>query len=299
MGEVGEPRFKGLSKLRQIYSKFADGTVFNVWVFAALGSIPFAVRYLDDITWFPFNIVIGVISILLLAGHGYLLKIVKDEKLNRLEYWTLKAERYSWLLHSIRALIQTKAKSLADPNHNRGELTKRSIRKNLQMLYEFYTHYSERQHPLMFRVTFFVPTAQHDALEVYYWFYSDNEDPRFIKDPSYPKQLFDRNNSLSLVVKAWNSKKTEVANESSKTINYQYSGQNKKIKSMIAHPVLAHNSSDVLGVICVCSNEDGFFKEADITTHEDYIQEFGIRIAMEMARHPMEKMEKHVEPTIL
>lgn len=294
MEEVGAPRFKGLSRLRRIYSKFADGFLFNVWIFAALGTIPFALRYLDEKTWFPYNVIIGVISIVLLTGHGYLLKIVKDEKLSHLEYWKLKAERYSWLLHSIRALIQTKAKSLADPNRDRGELTERSIRKNLQMLYEFYTHYSERQHPLMFRVTFFIPSAQNDALEAYYWFYNDNEDPHFIKDSSYPKRLFDRNNSLALIVKAWNSKKTEV-HESSDKINYHYSGQEKKIKSMIAHPVLAHNSSDVLGVICICANEDGFFKEADVKTHEGYIQEFGIRIAMEMARHPKQKGDETVK----
>jgi hypothetical protein len=287
MGEIGTPRFKGLSKLRQIYSKFADGALFNVWIFSALGAIPFALRYTDDKTWFPFNVIIGVISILLLAGHGYLLKIVKDEKLNKLEYWTLKAERYSWLLHSIRALIQAKAKTLANPNQKREELTKRSIIKSLQMLYEFYTHFSERQHPLMFRVTFFIPTAQNDALQAYYWYYNDNEDPRFINDPEYPKRLFDRNNSLALVVKTWNSKRTEV-HESSNKINYQYKGQEKKIKSMIAHPVIAHNSSEVLGVICICANEDLFFKETDVKTHEEYIQEFGIRIAMEMVRHPKE-----------
>lgn len=277
-------RNKAITRLQNFYSKRADSITLNVWVFAGLSAIPFSAKFLES--WYPYNIVFGVVGTVLITAHGYLLKVVKDKELSQLEYWTSKAKRYTWLLHSIRKLIQTKSKRLNDPNIDRSaDLTKRSVTSNLQMLYEFYSHYSDGQSPIMFRVTFFVPTEHGDALDAYFWYYSDQEQPSFLSDAEYQKRLFGRNSSPSLVVRAWNSKKTELQ-ESPDKINYQYAGQDKKIKSMIAYPVMAHNSAEVLGVICVCANESGFFKETDISTHEEYIREFGVRIAMEMSRNP-------------
>jgi hypothetical protein len=276
-------RNRTITWLQNFYAKHADGITFNVWVFAGLSTIPFLAKVLDD--WHPYNIVIGTVGTALIAAHGYLLKIVKDKELSQLEYWMSKSKRYLWLLHSIRKLIQAKSKRLSDPNIDRtADLTSRSVTSSLQMLYEFYSHYSDGQSPIMFRVTFFVPTGQGNALEAYFWYYSDEERPSFLSDADYPKRLFDRNNSPSLVVRVWNSKKTEIQ-ESPERINYQYTGQEKKIKSMVAYPVVAHNSAEVLGVICVCASESGFFRESDISTHEEYIHEFGVRIAMEMSRN--------------
>ena len=82
-------------------------------------------------------------------------------------------------------------------------------------------------------------------------------------------------------MKACKSRKPEIL-ESEKEIQYMYEGQNRRIKSMIAIPVLGETGLDLMGVITICADVNYFFKNSDIELHTENINEFGIRIAMEI-----------------
>lgn len=53
---------------------------------------------------------------------------------------------------------------------------------------------------------------------------------------------------------------------------------------MIAIPVLGETGLDLMGVITICADVNYFFKNSDIELHTENINEFGIRIEMEITR---------------
>lgn len=267
-------------RVKQFYLKKSERALFNVWIPAILTVVVFASRYAPQ----EYGFIGGIIATILIPTHAYILKIARDAKLNELDFWKKKSINYSWLLNSIEKLIYHKINTLKKgiDEHKQNKFKIESIWKNLQMLYEFYVHYF--MDPTMkLKIVFFVPSRDNSYLISRFWYNESHQKPHSYENEIRQKELFAKHSSKSLAVKAWNTRKTEVA-ESEKEILHHYQGQEQTIKSIIAYPICGQKSSEILGIITVSANMNHFFKCSDITTHEEYIKQAAIRIALEMSR---------------
>ncbi len=264
----------GLIYVREFYRTYINTMRLNVGVTAGLTILLLVVRN---------NLWESIPLVALNTVHIWLLKVTKDEELSKVDYWMQKSRRYSWLMNSIRELIHRKTQAYRDSSPLPGSFRVDSVWKNLQMLYQFYSHYDEKGEPLGVRVSFFMPSDDGEFLSVRFYFYADGQQPHFLGNPGKERLLFSKGSGDSLVVKAWESKQTQVF-ESPDEIQYHHDGQKKTIKSMIAYPLDGRDSADTVGVICVCIDKPGFFKRSDIETHNECIGEFGLRIELELTR---------------
>lgn len=213
----------------------------------------------------------------------------KDEKLKDLNFWEKKSKDYSWLLGAISKLItekirifKEKREIVTDPKSFMKNNSWEGIKDNLQMLYEFYQHYSNNP-SLRFKIVFLVPSSDNMYLKPLFWYNPDQLPPDSYERENVQRERFHKTNSTSLAVKAWNSRRMEVA-ETESDLNYYHAGQEEVIKSMIAYPVNEPGTSKVKGIITVAANTSYFFKESEAKLHEEYVYQTGIRIALELVR---------------
>lgn len=268
--------------LLDYYKNNQESAFLNIWVYAFFSTAAFGGQLISHKGWAFF---VGTSSIVLVTVHGYLHQKVKIVSAAELEFWKLKSKRYSWLLSSIRSLITRKRNSIEKRTaESRVVFSGESIIKNLHMLYEFYTHYDDSMlEAVSFRVAFFVPRSDGVSLTAKFHHYADGKAPHYCGDEIRESDIFHREKSQTLAVKAWNTKNIEIA-ETPDKITYMYQGQKKYIQSMIAYPILSDGHDRVVGVITVCADKPEFFREEDVKKHEEYIGEFALRISLELAR---------------
>lgn len=233
---------------------------------------------------------------MLLTAHLHFLKFAKDEELKKkdeelkkLEYWKNKSTNYLWMINSIEKLIHRKVgflrKEINDPTSFRVE----SVWKNLQMLYELYEHIS-KDPSVKFKIVFFVPSLDNRYLASQFWYNPANQPPYTHGNEDRQKIHFSKDDSDSTAVTAWRNRKTEIA-ESEDEIDHHYKGQEQTIKSIIAYPIFGQETPEITGIITITADKSKFFKWDDIATHEEYIKQFGIRIALELCR--LRRSEEH------
>lgn len=231
----------------------------------------------------PFwGILIGSISTAVLCAHTYFLKGANDEHSKEIEYWKNKSTNYLWMINSIEKLIHRKVSSFRKDINNPTKFKTESAWKNLQMLYEFYEHIS-KDPTIKFKIVFFSPSPDNTYLISQFWYNLANQPPQSHENEEIQRVYFNKDTSKSAAVKAWRNKKTEIE-ESEQAISFHYIGQEQATKSIIACPVFARLSSEVTGVITISANKNHFFKCSEMTLHEEFIKQFGIRIALEIYR---------------
>jgi hypothetical protein len=229
----------------------------------------------------PSSFLLYGLSVLTVATHTFFIKVTKEKRINEAVYWREKARRYSWLTSSIRELIQLKANLMrAGPLPN--DFRTQSVGKNMQLLYQFYSHYSEDHDAIGFRVALFLPSDNRTHLYAAYWYYSDGRRPHFQGNPTKQMELFSIPNSRYLAVRAYRDRQTLIL-ETAESIDYMYPGQESFIRSMIAYPIMGGDGQEIVGVITVTADRDGFFRQTEIETHREFIEEIGIRIGFELA----------------
>ena len=277
-----------MATLLEFYKRNQESVILNVWIYALLSTVAFGGQLIPQK---GLALIVGGIAILLVTFHGYLHQKAKMIRFAEVEYWRLKSKRYSWLLRSIRELIARKRNALEQKSaKTRAEFSAESIWKNLNMLYEFYTHYDETvPEAISFRVAFFTPTVDGSSLTAKFHHYADGKKPHYSGNSSLEREIFHREKSQTVAVRAWNTKGIEIA-ECPGDIHYLYTGQDRFIKSMIAYPILTDEVDRVIGVITVCADSPGFFKKDEVSKHEEYIGEFALRISLELAR--LERFER-------
>lgn len=219
----------------------------------------------------------------ILAFHVYFLKDAKEKKTKEIEFWKRGVENYAWLIHSIEKLIRRKISAYSTAIDNPKKFLKESVWKNLQMLYEFYQHYSNNP-DLRLKIVIFTPSEDSRYLISLFWYNAENQQPRSHLNPDEQRVIFSKERSTTVAVQAWKSKRPEVA-ETEDEIHPNYHDQTRSIKSIIAYPVFGEDASEIIGIITISANKEKFFLRAEIPTHERFINQFGIRIAVEMARY--------------
>lgn len=270
------------SRLLDLYMKRANGFHFNVTAPAAVSCSAAVVPILTT-DYIP-RIAAVVLGTLLIGSHSYLMRAVKDRMTRTAEHSRTQIRRYAWLMAVIRTRISEKTTIFLKQTDIPAGYRRTSIWRNLQVLYEFYRRYEEGETPTRIRVSFFTPAEANDYLECQFWYYGDGQRPHFTNNHNQQQARFSRAGSRSLVVKAWNSMKTEVW-ENSSEIDYHYQGQDQYIRSMLAYPIKGIDGSDFVGVICLCADRENFFMRRDIQSHDEFISECAARLLMEWAAY--------------
>jgi len=278
--------------IKAMYKKLVAYRSFNVLINGGLGGVVFISETILFKNNFIYAMIIGVCAIFLLSTHTYISQSHLIGKINQSDYWKTKFKRHTWLLDSIRILIGKKIEIFREDGNVPDDFRDKSIKLILQMIYEFYKSCDLSESPQKIRIIYQEPSTgekrnQEPYLSVKYWYYSDNNNPHYAKDENEERRCFSLNvdpnhpENINLPVKAYHSRKVEVF-ENSSEIPYHYDGQIQHVKSLISYPVVGEDDKTVLGVITVSSDKDNFFKKNDIPDHEEYLQEFGVRVAMEL-----------------
>lgn len=278
--------------LASLYERLVSYRAFNVLFNGFWGMTAFVSQssYIPQ-SFAPLSVVAGGVSIFILSFHTYYSQSYSIAKINQAEYWKSKFAKQAWLLDTIRLLVSNKTEVFRSDETLPDRLRDKSIKLILQMIYEFYRCSAMSPNPSMFRIIYQEPEETHNKaleyLKVKYWFYSDNGRPHYLGDEELEVKFFNlRTNpnhpeNTNLPVKAYHSRKIEIF-EKSNHIPYHYDGQETKIRSLISCPVLGKDGKTVLGVITIASNQDAFFKNDEIADHNEYLQEFVVRAAMEL-----------------
>lgn len=275
-----------------MYNKLVAYRSFNVLVNGGLGGVVFFSKTILADKNSALAMFIGICAIFLLATHTYMAQSYSIEKINEAGYWKTKFKRHTWLLDSIRILIGKKIAVFRENGIIPNDFRDKSIKLILQMIYEFYKSCDLSESPQKFRIIYQEPSTetqgnQEQYLSVKYWYYSDNGNPHYAGDEGEELKYFSLNidpnhpEKMNLPVKAYHSRKVEVF-ENSSEVPYHYDGQIQHVKSLISYPVVGEDDKTVLGVITVSSDQEDFFKRNKIPDHKEYLQEFGVRVAMEL-----------------
>lgn len=275
---------KLVSRIISLYCAYSNTFTLNVIIPALFGIgafIPFFIKDITgSITETP-GLVIGILSICLLSGHNYIMKLATEKALSKVDYWKKLSEDYQWVLYAISKLISRKKLDYKKFIGNSSEFNSGSILKILEMLHQFYIYRYPSPHKFM--VVFLVPSQDGTFLTCLHHEYGDDQQPSYCGKKTEEAKIFNKDTSLSLAVKAWNTREPQLA-ESGGDIYYFYSGQQDRIKSMIAVPVFGKTGTDVVGIITIATTEEFLFKQQEKTFHCEIINEFGIRIALEFMR---------------
>ncbi len=164
--------------------------------------------------------------------------------------------------------------------------------KNLDMLREFYVHYSGEPDNY-FRVTLFQVSEDGKYLVSKFYSTKDGEPHASHGDETRQRENFNKNRSQTIAVSAWRDLRPKIV-ESEKEINYLYPQHKDKIKSIIALPIFSGDISEdnLIGIITVASSKE-YFRRTDMERHKEYIEQFTLRIVFEYCKwRALKKIEK-------
>ncbi len=268
------------TKILGFYEKHLD----NVWLRAivpgAFAALVFLAKYVDQ----PWFIVVALTATAALPIHTYLISKASGAKLTEVNYWISEVKLHQWLLNVIKGMLLKKMERFRNRvNSSPAEEYSNAVIANLIALREFYIAYAydPKNH---FRITHFRPSDDDRYLITQFYSNADGTPPSSHGDIEAQKKYFSRETSTTLAVEAWKNRKSTVA-ESEREINYLYSQQRDKFRSIIASPVFENNdvTKRVIGVITITSSKE-FFQKRDLERHKNYIEQFALRLVFEFCK---------------